>query len=721
MPLVKFGTSSEPGFELKQSTDMIAVRTRSERPVRGVGPVPMPASSEVSDGQLVAAFPEAGVEVFRVPVASRSIDVRKRELRAAPDVRFAGSVLVHGKTDEPVLYTENLYVRFREDVDPEECDEILRTKGLKVKERLEFAANAYFVEAPEGTGQKVFDIALELLKRPDVIHCHPELIQRRAPKQIFPPQWHLKKTTVGSNTIDQHSNVEAAHQITRGAGVTVCVIDDGCDIDHPEFAGPGKIVAPRDATLQTDDPRPKDTIPSRRGDNHGTACCGVAAARGVDGACGVAPEARLMPIRLASGLGSIREAQAFRWAVDHGADVISCSWGPPDGPWWDTSDPSHTQMFPLPASTKDALDFAVTNGRGGRGCVILFAAGNGNEGVEFDGYASYEKLIAVAACNDRGKRSVYSDFGAAVWCAFPSNDFGHPPFNHPDSLTPGIWTTDRLGRFGYNPGDTQFGDADGKFANDFGGTSSACPGAAGVVALVLAANPNLHWNEVKDVLKRACDKIDPQGGNYDSNGHSKQYGYGRINAETAVKLAKESVAKLVVVNKLLNEPIPDLGTVEGTLDATETAPVEKVAIQVKLTHTYIGDLVITAIPPSGSGLSKVVLHNRAGGNRNDIDKVFDPSNTPALRAYAGKKCNGKWTIRVEDKAAQDFGILVQIGLQLSLPSTAPVRTAPKPKKPKDAKAKKPKAHTSNGAAKKEKAHASSAGNHRPKKKRSAKA
>ena len=700
MPIVKFGTKDEPGFELKESKDLIAVRTRSQRTVRGVGPVAVPASSEVSDGKLIAAFPDAGVEVYRVPVEERSLETRKHSLRAAPDVRFAGSVLVHPETSEPVLYTENIYVRFKEDLDPEECEAILRGAGLSIKERLDFATNAYLAEAPEGTGQKVFDIALALLKRNDVIHCHPELIQRRAHKQIFPQQWHLKATTVGATAINAHANVEAAHAITRGAGVTVCVIDDGCDIDHPEFGAPGKIVAPRDATMANDNPRPKDTIPSRdMGDNHGTACSGVACAGGLDGASGVAPEARLMPIRLASGLGSVREAQAFRWAADNGADVISCSWGPADGRWWDVNDPRHTTMFQLPASTRDAIDYAVANGRGGKGCVILFAAGNGNESTDFDGYASYDKVTAVAACNDRGKRSVYSDFGAAVWCAFPSNDFGHPPFNHPDALTPGIWTTDRLGQFGYNPGDVQFGDAAGKYANDFGGTSSACPGAAGVVALILAANGNLHWNEAKDILRRCADKIDPQGGTYDSKGHSKLYGYGRLNAETAVRLAKESVGKLVVVNKVLNEPIPDLGSVEGTLEITETALVEKAAIQIRLDHTYIGDLVISVLPPAG--LPKVVLHNRAGGSRNNLDKVFDPSNTPALKAYSGKKCAGKWTIRVDDKAAQDAGMLIQIGLQLSLPSTQPVRIAPKPAKPQKAKA--------------------VAGNHKPKPKKKVKA
>lgn len=670
MPKVFYGSKQEPGFDLEQSEDLIAVRTRSGRLIsRAAGPVPGPLAAELDDSALVVSYPEAGVEVYRIPQgrAARSLSARKSALRASPDVRFAGGVLVDPVSKDPVLYTENIFIKFYDTADADDCQDVIRNAGLSVKSVADYATNAWFIGAPEGTGQKVFEIAEKLLKHPLVEYCHPELIRPRARKQIFPQQWHLRKTTIGGVVVDASASVEPAHEVAQGEGVTIAIIDDGVDVDHMEFSASGKVVAPRDATLRTADPRPKDTFGTGPdGDNHGTACAGVACASGTHGASGVAPKARLMPIRLASNLGSQREAEAFKWAVDNGADVISCSWGPPDGRWWNANDPRHHQTTPIPPSTRLAIDHAVNHGRGGRGCVVLFAAGNGNESADNDGYASYQNVIAVAACNDRGKRSIYSDFGRAVWCAFPSNDFGFPAQGVPEPLTPGIWTTDRLGSAGYNPdeeGNTA-GDPTLNYTNSFGGTSSACPGAAGIAALILSINPDLRWTEVRDILRRACEKIDPQGGNYDNTGHSTKYGYGRLNARMAVELAKPAPRSDVTVSRTLDATLPDLQTVKFTLEVAEPTLVESLSVQLDLKHTYIGDLVIRLLPPATTGMGPVVLHNRTGAATKNIKKRYDALNTPALGAIAGRSCKGVWTIEIADKAAQDAGMLVSFGLTL---------------------------------------------------------
>ena len=248
MPIVHFGAKTAPAVHLEQSKDLLAVRTRSGRSItRSAGSVSSPVAAELDDATLVEAYPEAGVEVFRLPAGRRakSLSSRKGALRKSPDVRFAGGVLVDPSTKEPVLYTENVFVKFVDRADPDDCLAAIREAGLQVKHQVAYATNAYFTGAPEGTGQKVFDIANALLRRPDVEFCHPELIRPRARKNIATAQWHLKKTTVGGVMVEAHANVEAAHTVAQGAGVTIAIIDDGVDIDHVEFSGSGKMVAPR--------------------------------------------------------------------------------------------------------------------------------------------------------------------------------------------------------------------------------------------------------------------------------------------------------------------------------------------------------------------------------------------------------------------------------------------------------------------------------------------
>lgn len=105
MPKVYYETKNEPAFELEQSDDLIAVRTRSGRSLtRSAGPVAQPISAELDDGVLVVSYPEVGVEVYRVPTGrhAKSVSERKSVLCTSPDVQFAGGVLVDPASKEPV-------------------------------------------------------------------------------------------------------------------------------------------------------------------------------------------------------------------------------------------------------------------------------------------------------------------------------------------------------------------------------------------------------------------------------------------------------------------------------------------------------------------------------------------------------------------------------------------------------------------------------------------
>jgi subtilisin family serine protease len=666
---VQYGGKHGPVVTLREDPSLVVVRTRSRRLLSATdeGGLELSSRTRKALGVLESKvrFASAGVEVLQVRGRKAS---PRLVLKKDPAIHFAGRVLVSPRGKDPVIYTENFFVKFVPELSPSQCKAVLGEFGLSIKRALDYAANAYFVGAPENTGRKVFAIAARLLKRSEVQLCHPELVRRRRTRQAFPDQWHLKRTTVDGTVIDAHAGIEAAWGITEGQGITIAVIDDGVDIDHEEFASAGKIVAPRDVTRRSGDPRPGSR------DDHGTACAGVACADGQHGASGVAPRARLMPIRLASGLGSQQEADAFYWAAQNGADVISCSWGPPDGDPTDPTDPFHQDVYRLNDSTRLAIDYAVNNGRAGKGCVITWAAGNGNESVDNDGLASYEKVIAVAACNGRGTRSYYSDYGRAIWCAFPSND-------HRTPQTPGIWTVDRTGADGYNPGQATLGDAAGNYTNSFGGTSSAAPGAAGVAALILGRAPTLRWDEVRDLMKRCCDRIDQAGGRYDATGRSRYYGYGRLNARTAMNLIPQGNAPLAapagvaaggasvyraIHTAVQDVPVQDLQASTLSLVVGETQAVRAIEVTVDIEHTYIGDLIVRLLPPSpGGNPTPVILHNRTGGSDDNLKRSYGPANTPGLGVLIGTSPAGTWTLEVADREAQDTGKINRFGLDLT--------------------------------------------------------
>jgi subtilisin family serine protease len=549
-----FGGKNGRKHILHESHDMVVVRTRNARDLNDAV-VSEEGKKALKNFSVELEFPEADITVFKTkPTVKNRLAVRnsaRKALKKESELRFAGRVLVEADGKTIVLYTENIFIKFLDQINTDTCEKILTENNLTIKQKPDYARNTYFVSAPEDTGLRIFEIAESLLNRNEVELCHPELIRKRGFKKIHSKQWHLKSTTIEGVRINAGVKADLAHKLSLGENITIAIIDDGFDIDHCEFNLPGKVVHSRDVTLNINDPRPKHP-----GDNHGTACAGVATAAG-NRASGVAPGAMLMPVRLVSNLGSIAEANAFKWATDHGADVISCSWGPPDGYWEDPRDPVHTTQADLPDSTRLAMDYAVSYGRNGKGCVITFAAGNGNEDISFDGYASYHKVVAVAACNDTNKRSVYSDYGSNVWCAFPSNDRGSTILHHPKPLTTGIYTTDRRNIEGYNPG--------GDYTGDFGGTSSACPGVAGTVALMLSANPDLTLQQVKDIIRETSEKIDKEKGEYDEQGHSKFYGYGKVNAEKAVKRAMDLIAdiplksKVKIISALVNPNATDKG------------------------------------------------------------------------------------------------------------------------------------------------------------------
>ncbi|HEY9889693.1 MAG TPA: S8 family serine peptidase, partial [Candidatus Obscuribacterales bacterium] len=535
-------------------------------------------------------------------------------------------------------------------------------------------------------------LANRLMALPAVLTAEPNVVIETAPlyrptDTLFRQQWHLTPTTGADVKPDAHIAVEAAWDVTRGArSVVIAVTDDGFDLDHPDLQGMGKIVAPLDLKAKDAVPLPMAAI-----ENHGTACAGLAIGEeNQQGVVGVAPGCGFMPIRTTGFLDDESIERLFQWAVQQGAAVISCSWSPA------------AIKFPLSLRQRNALTQAATKGRNGKGCVIVFSAGNANRPVSgqvnetgwprnavsgvtewLSGFAVHPDVITVSACTSLNTKAAYSSWGQHIAVAAPSNN-AHPNVALPavgtvktgPAITAaiagrGMVTSDRTGTAGYSQ------DA---YTQTFGGTSSACPVVAGVAGLVLSVNPTLTAREVKQILQQTADKItdpnpDPQlgrrYGTYDHNGHSPWFGYGRVNAHKAVLEAKKRLwsgrtyTQTVELQEAVTVPIPD-GVAAGvvrSLQGRTAGMVQDLYVQVQLAHEFLGDVQVQLILPTGKAL---LLQGRTLGDRQTLDHRYDLSNTPILMQGIGVAAAGRWQLQVSDRVPGHTGQLLGWELVLAV-------------------------------------------------------
>jgi subtilisin family serine protease len=438
----------------------------------------------------------------------------------ARDVKAPPTVFEDDDHRIRVVYKE-LVARFRPGVTTARRNKILGEYGLSVRHVNAFVARQYTLtqETVRYAGVELIAVANRLAELEEVEFCAPhfvsEYVRTRAPA-FRPAQWHL--STVGA---------AAAWAITRGSpDVVVAVIDDGVDLAHPNLANrikrkpdssnPKDRVG-RDFFLPPDDPDHYDPSPKRFrypyeetdiNDIHGTPCAGVIAANGRKKVYGVAPNCRILPVKIFHGSDLAADgavADSLRYA-SRCAQIVSLSW-------------TGTRNPDLQFALED-----VGAARGGRGTVVVAASGNSDpKGLARVSYpAADPNAIAVGAVGDDGVRSWYSDYGSELSVVAPSN-----------GGAAGIFTTDvSVPSRGYNLGSTAAGGTDGLYTNDFGGTSSATPLVAGIVALLLSVNPDLTRSQVKTILEATADKVGPKP--YDAKGFHREYGYGRVNAAAAL-------------------------------------------------------------------------------------------------------------------------------------------------------------------------------------------
>lgn len=357
-----------------------------------------------------------------------------------------------------------LLVQPRAGLSDAEFDKIVRVHGGKRRQRIA-QINLQVIDLPGKADVRA--IARLLRRHRHLKFAEPDMLvgPGLTPNDpYFGNAWHLPKIAA-----------PAAWDIAGGQGVTIAILDTGVDATHPDLAA--KMVSGWNMYDNNSDTRDVH--------GHGTAVAGTAAAAGNNaiGVAAVAPNAKIMPMRIANPSGYAYYstiAQALNWAADNGANVANISF--------------------LGVAGSASIQSAAQYFRNKGGLTVVSA---GNNGVD-EGIAPNDDIIAVAATDANDAKTSWSSFGSFVDVSAPGA---------------GIWTTMNGGGYGA-----------------WSGTSFASPVVAGVAALMKSANPLLTPGEIESLLfASATDLGNP--------GKDSWYGSGRVNAGAAVFAAHHAAAR----------------------------------------------------------------------------------------------------------------------------------------------------------------------------------
>lgn len=494
-------------------------------------------------------------------------------------VAQAGLVVTPVDAEVPLIVSDEFIAQFHAEVVQERIDSLNEANRVVIITENPYVPNQFLLRITKDSELDALQMANRYHESPLAEFAHPNFIHVTEWQQLIPndrlfgDQWHLRNTGQGGGTIDADIDAELAWDITTGGpGVIIAVIDQAFDTTHQDlrpnlWMNPGEIDdgLDNDGNLLVDDIRgwdfmgcdatlapipcgDNDPSPTSWIENHGTAVAGVAGAPcnnpnptnaiGVSGSC---PECNLMLIR--KGNTAYADEQAFRYALDKGADIITNSWL--------YSIPSY-----LPTIVSQAIEDVTA-----AGVVVLFAAGNNTNldvctGPNRNLLVCHDSIIAVSSSTNLDRKAVGRVVGSTVYkgCSIGDSIDILAPSWHRDVNTLGITITDRSGNAGYNNTaplcvagllDPAPPPADARdYTNCFSGTSSATPLTAGVVGLILSVNSNLTRKEIQHLLQDCADKIEPGVAAYDPNtGFSDPatgvatHSWGRLNAFEAVRVA----------------------------------------------------------------------------------------------------------------------------------------------------------------------------------------
>lgn len=450
------------------------------------------------------------------------------------------------------------------------------------------------------------------------------------PAAGWPGEWHLINEYVSG----RDAGVQGAwNRNITGSGVIIGIVDDSLQTTHPDLA-PNYVAADSYDFGQND----SNPDPVNANDQHGISVAGVAAARGGNGigVTGAAPYAGLAGLRI--DFDNQTTSMFVNATLYHSSGANT-----------NIKVENHSYGYTVPYITTTLEENAVATSAAS-GTIHCYAAGNNRGGTGQDAnkldLQNSPDVIAVAALGSDGKFAYYSNFGACVFVTAPSSSSGG---------LYGITTTDRVGTQGYNTQYDTFPDT--SYTSAFGGTSSATPLVAGVMALAKQAQPKLNVRMAKHLLVKTSDIVDAgdststsDGGwktNAAGNKFNQNYGFGLIDAEEFALTATHysGVTPLqteTVPTKNVNTTIPDNNTtgIFANFTLNSTTPLEDIQIRLSVSHIFRGDVQAKLQSPSGT-VSRLTFpeYNDTSAN---INWTF------LSNAFWGENPHGTWKLTLAD-------------------------------------------------------------------------
>lgn len=401
---------------------------------------------------------------------------------------------------------------------------------------------------------------------------------------LFQYQWHLVNTGQSTGvtvpaTRGEDINVQRVWEEDRltGNGVVVAVIDEGVDMFHPDLKNNLDPFISYNYHTENNNPTPVryfyDSGKGYHDYSHGTAVAGLIGAQGWNsiGTRGVAPNATLASYNALE----VYEDEAKDWYEANkiprpltnaqlvfyrltealNRNLTSSSGGKTidiyNNSWGDTV-VSLSYDYPETNLFDKQLRSGVREGRNGKGAIYVKSAGNNRAAGDFDNFDQMQTsgyFIVVAASGADGKVSRYSTPGSNLLVNAPGGDTTNAHIKTDEHM---IVTTDLAGKergldsnIPRQTGNSHFdvrGNENYDYTQYMNGTSAAAPIVSGVVALMLEANPDLTWRDVRLILARSAFRNDPDSQTWSQNAaglwYSSDYGFGRVDAKAAVDMAR---------------------------------------------------------------------------------------------------------------------------------------------------------------------------------------